>query len=204
VGLLCILSAPFIHVNWWHFLNNVFYLLLIGFMIILRRISDYFWVWGVSQLVGGFGVWLISPSNTYTLGASGICMGMLAAQVVFVIFNFSFRALLWNLLFLGSFLASSIMAILPGQTAYGYKISWQGHLFGMIGGAIAGVLMELWYRRYPLNEKVTTSVDVNANSVDLEDPATMTQSNQPSSNPFDTFSSVPTPVYRRGPVEDFN
>ena len=131
-GLVGILLAPFLHGGFGHVLNNSIGMLLLGGAVILRSVRDYVVVFITAMLVGGLGVWLIAPSNSVHIGASGVVYGYLGyllttgwferkplAIVLSVV-----AAVLWGGLLPG---------VLPGQPG----ISWQGHLFGCLGGVLA-------------------------------------------------------------------
>ena len=131
-GLVGILLAPFLHGGFQHVLNNSIGMLFLGGAVILRSVRDYVVVFLSAMFVGGLGVWLIAPSNSVHIGASGVVYGYLGyllttgwferkplAIVLSVV-----AAVLWGGLLPG---------VLPGQPG----ISWQGHLFGCLGGVLA-------------------------------------------------------------------
>ena len=87
-------------------------------------------------VVGGVGVWLVAGSNTNHIGASGLVFGFLVYVVVRGIVNRKFWEIALGAVVL--FIYGGVLwGVLPGQPG----ISWQGHLFGAIGGAIAAVVV---------------------------------------------------------------
>lgn len=64
-------------------------------------------------------------------------------------------------------------ALLPGQHLGNVPISWQSHLFGLIGGVVAGLGLGLFYRKYP--ERYTlrgTTIAASTPTVhELRDPS---------------------------------
>ncbi|MFZ2511634.1 MAG: rhomboid family intramembrane serine protease, partial [Gordonia sp. (in: high G+C Gram-positive bacteria)] len=107
---------------------------VLGFLLLMagRFVSVTVVVWVVS----GLGVWLLSPSNSVTVGASGIVFGWLTYLLVRGIFNREFWQVLGGLLLLAVY-----GSILWGMLPQGGAISWQGHLFGALGGVLAAWLL---------------------------------------------------------------
>ena len=89
----------------------------------------------ISTVVSGLGIWLIAPRNTVHVGASGIVFGYLGALLFMGWFE---RRPLSVLLSIASlvFFGEMIMGLFPGAPG----VSWQGHLFGFIGGVWAARL----------------------------------------------------------------
>jgi membrane associated rhomboid family serine protease len=132
IGLRGILFAPFLHGNFAHLLANTIPFVILGWLVMLWRTADFFIVSAIAMLVGGFGTWLIAPANTVHIGASGVIFGYLGYLLARGYFERRPLSILISL-GVGVFYGSLIWGVLPGQIG----ISWQGHLFGFIGGAIA-------------------------------------------------------------------
>ncbi|MBD0313833.1 MAG: rhomboid family intramembrane serine protease [Microcoleus sp. T3-bin5] len=136
VGLRGILFAPFLHGNFAHLIANTIPFVILGWLVMWWRTADFFVVSAIAMLVGGFGTWLIAPANTVHIGASGVIFGYLG----YLLFRGYFERLAISVLMslaVGVFYGSLIWGVLPGQIG----ISWQGHLFGFVGGAIAARLL---------------------------------------------------------------
>lgn len=131
-GLDGIVFAPLLHVGWTHLVANTVPLLVFGFLILLAGVARWLAVTAVVWVVGGTGTWLTGQPHSLHLGASVLAFGWLvylllrgvfardAAQVALgVILLLVYGGVLWS--------------VLPGQPG----ISWQGHLFGAVGGAVA-------------------------------------------------------------------
>ncbi|MCU1501520.1 MAG: Rhomboid family, partial [Ilumatobacteraceae bacterium] len=86
-------------------------------------------------LIGGLCTWLTGGSGTLVVGASGLVFGYLLYLVTRGIFA---RAPLY---LLGGFL----VLVLYGSVLWGVLprpgVSWQGHLFGGLGGVAAASLL---------------------------------------------------------------
>ena len=136
IGLRGILFSPFLHGGFAHLSANTVPFLVLGWLIMLRETSDFFVVTIISIVVGGLGVWLFAPAYTIHIGASGVIFGYFGFLLLRGYFERSFAAILFSLI-VGSLYGGIIWGVLPGQPG----ISWQGHLFGFIGGAIAARLL---------------------------------------------------------------
>ncbi len=135
-GLFGILFAPFLHGSLGHVAANTIPFLTLGWLIMLRETSDFFVVTIITMLVSGFGVWLTAPAYSIHIGASGVIFGYFGFLLLRGYFERSFAAILFSLI-VGLLYGGLIWGVLPLQ----YGISWQGHLFGFIGGALAARLL---------------------------------------------------------------
>jgi membrane associated rhomboid family serine protease len=131
-GLDGILFAPVLHAGWAHLASNTVPLLVFGFLILLGGIARWIAVTVVVWVVGGVGVWLTGADHTVHIGASVLAFGWLVYLLVRGVFTHSVRQVLLGLVLL--FLYGGVLVgVLPGQPG----VSWQGHLFGAIGGVLA-------------------------------------------------------------------
>ena len=141
-GLLGILFAPLLHGSWEHLIGNTVPLLVLGFLVLLSGVRLWLQVTAIVWIVGGLGTWLVAPPNTVHLGASVLIFGWLVFLLLRGFVSRRFGQILLGLVIL--FLYGGILwGVLPGQPG----ISWQGHLFGAIGGAIAALVLS--ERRQP-------------------------------------------------------
>src|SRR5687768_3832738 len=76
-GLWGVLFAPFLHGGLAHLAANTGPFLVLGWLTMLRGISEFVVITLMIMLLGGLGVWLFAPSNTVHIGASGIIFGYL-------------------------------------------------------------------------------------------------------------------------------
>jgi membrane associated rhomboid family serine protease len=131
-----ILTAPFLHFGTGHIVSNTLPLMVLGFLAALRGIGRFVCVLLVIVGVGGLGIWLTADEHSNTAGASILVFGLFGHLVVR---GFADRRVLDVLIgfgVLGAYGGSFAMGVLP--TAHG--VSWQGHLFGLIGGVLAALL----------------------------------------------------------------
>ena len=129
-GLDGIVFAPLLHHGWGHLVANTVPLLVFGFLILLAGVARWAAVTAVVWLVGGVGTWLTGQPHSLHLGASVLAFGWLVYLLLRGIFarDASQIALGAILLFM---YGGILYGVLPGQPG----ISWQGHLFGALGGA---------------------------------------------------------------------
>ncbi|WP_327585794.1 rhomboid family intramembrane serine protease [Nonomuraea sp. NBC_00507] len=131
-GLVGILFAPFLHGGFGHLMANSVPLLVLGFLAGLRDVRKFLWASLIIIVIGGLGTWLTSPA-VYTVGASGLVFGYFGYILARGVFD---RRLLDIVIAVGvGIVYYGILAgLLPNQEG----ISWQGHLFGLVGGVVAG------------------------------------------------------------------
>jgi membrane associated rhomboid family serine protease len=131
IGLRGILFAPFLHGSLGHLIANTVPFLTLGWLVMLRETSDFYVVTAITMLVSGLGVWLFGATS-FHIGASGLIFGYLGFLLLRGYFERNFPSILLSLI-VGFLYGGAIWGILPS----GPGISWQGHLFGFIGGGIA-------------------------------------------------------------------
>jgi membrane associated rhomboid family serine protease len=144
VGLWGILLAPFLHVGFAHLAANTLPFLMLGWFVMMRHIRDFFIVTVIVTIVSGLGIWLIAPSNTVHLGASGLIFGYFGFLLLRGYFERSLSSVFWSIVVLFLY-GGMIWGVLPQQ----YGISWQSHLFGFIGGVWAAHLLARRERNSP-------------------------------------------------------
>ncbi|MBW4576163.1 MAG: rhomboid family intramembrane serine protease [Aphanothece sp. CMT-3BRIN-NPC111] len=136
IGLRGILFAPFLHRDFGHLIANTIPFLTLGWLIMLRETRDFFVVTAVTIFISGFGVWLFGAPNTIHIGASGVIFGYLGFLLLRGYFERSVVSILLSLI-VGFLYGGVIWGVLPSQPG----ISWEGHLFGFLGGVLAARLL---------------------------------------------------------------
>lgn len=132
VGLFGIVWAPLLHVGWAHLETNTVPVLMLGFLALLSGIGRGLAATAVIWVVAGLGTWLIAPSNSVHLGASSLVFGWLLYLITRGFFTHRPLQILLGLALLVLY-GGTLLGVLPGQQG----ISWQGHLFGAVGGGLA-------------------------------------------------------------------
>ncbi|NER48978.1 MAG: rhomboid family intramembrane serine protease [Symploca sp. SIO1A3] len=131
IGLRGILFAPFLHAGLAHLISNTIPFLVLGWFVMLQETSEFFIVTPIIMLISGLGVWLIGSPGVH-IGASGVVFGYLGFLLARGLFERNFLSIVLSLL-VGSLYGSLIWGVLPIQIG----VSWEGHLFGFIGGVLA-------------------------------------------------------------------
>jgi len=140
-GLSGVLFAPFLHHGFAHVAANTLPFLVLGWLVMLGGLPQFFFVTIFTMLVSGLGTWLIGPANTVHVGASGLIFGYVGFLLFSGYFQRSCRSIAWAVIvFL--FYGGALLGVLP----QGGNISWQVHLFGFIAGGAAAYL---WTTRSP-------------------------------------------------------
>ena len=135
-GLDGVVWAPLLHAGWAHLLANTVPVLVLGFLAMAGGIRQFVVVTATIWIVAGLGTWLTGGENTVHIGASGLIFGWLTFLLVRGFFARSFgQIVLAVVLFM--IYGGALLGVLPGQPG----VSWQGHLFGAIGGLLAARLV---------------------------------------------------------------
>ncbi|WP_459180852.1 rhomboid family intramembrane serine protease [Streptomyces sp.] len=130
-----IIPAAFIHFGFDHVAANSVPLFVLGFLAALRDLRRFVGVVLVIVVTSGLGVWLVAPAHTNTAGASGVVFGLFGYLLVR---GFVDRRLLDIAVGLG--IAVVYGSILWGVLPTAQGVSWQGHLFGLVGGVASAFL----------------------------------------------------------------
>lgn len=135
-GLAGIIFAPFLHANWAHLISNSLACAVLLFLVAFGGRQAAWLSSVIIALVAGLGTWLIGPSYSVHIGASSLIFGW----VTYLIFRGLYTRKLVHIL-LGLIVAvvygSVLWGVLPGTPG----VSWQGHLFGALGGVLAAGVM---------------------------------------------------------------
>lgn len=135
LGLLGILFSPFIHGDFGHILNNSLPILVLGSTLFYfyKPIawSSIIWIWFIS----GIWLWIGGRNNdvilNYHFGASTLIYGF----STFLFFSGVFRKHK-QLMMVSAFVVFMYGSITYGMFPFDVKVSWEGHLFGALSGAL--------------------------------------------------------------------
>jgi len=143
IGLRGILFAPFLHGDFSHLIANTVPFLILGWLVMLQETSDFFIVTGLTMLVGGLGVWLFATPGSIHIGASILIFGYLGFLLLRGYFQRNIPSILLSILVFLLY-GGTIWGVLPSRPG----ISWQGHLFGFLGGVLAAKLIATEKKHY--------------------------------------------------------
>jgi membrane associated rhomboid family serine protease len=136
-GLDGIAFAPFLHAGFDHLIGNTVPFLVLGAAIALGGALRVAAVTIVVAVVGGLGTWLVAPAGTIHIGASGVVFGYAGYLIARGFFSGRLLQIGLGLLVVGLWGATLLQALVPAD-----GISWQGHLFGAVGGVVAAWLLD--------------------------------------------------------------
>ncbi|MGI0542384.1 rhomboid family intramembrane serine protease [Corynebacterium aquatimens] len=131
-----VFTAPLLHADLEHILSNSVPGALFAFLIGYSGHRVFWEVTTLAMAVAGAGTWLFGGVGTNHIGASGIIYGWLGYLLIRGIFNRSPQQISLGIL-LGFMYSGLIWGVLPTTPG----VSWQGHLFGAIGGLLAGTFI---------------------------------------------------------------
>ncbi|WP_229075682.1 rhomboid family intramembrane serine protease [Actinoplanes sp. DH11] len=134
-GLDGVLFSPFLHADWAHLYGNAVPLILLGTFVLAGGVRRFVWSTVVIMAVSGLGVWFIGDPQSVVVGASGVIFGYLGMLLIRGLVERSW----WNIAvgaFIGLLYWYQLYGILPTDA----RVSWQGHLLGLVGGVIAAIL----------------------------------------------------------------
>jgi membrane associated rhomboid family serine protease len=131
-GLIGIVTAPFLHGGFGHLIGNTIPLLVLGAVIALAGALRLLAVAGIVALVSGLGTWLVAPAGTVHIGASGIVFGFATYLIARGLYSRRLGQLAVGVVVLALWGATLLRGLVP-ETG----VSWQGHLFGALGGVLA-------------------------------------------------------------------
>ena len=141
-GLVGIAAAPLLHFGFDHLVSNTVPVAVLGFLTLATGVARGLVATAIIWVVGGGGVWLFAQPGSTHAGASVLVFGWI---VLLVVRGFLNRHTTEILIGVAVFLlySGALLGVLPGQPG----VSWQGHLFGAIGGLLAARVLTTRGRR---------------------------------------------------------
>ncbi len=131
-GLAGVVFAPVLHFGFDHLISNTLPVAILGFLVLASGISRGLAATAVIWIVAGTGVWLFGDTFSNHAGASSLIFGWIVFLAVRGFINRDWRQVLVGAIVLVVY-GSVLWGVLPGQPG----VSWEGHLFGAIGGVVA-------------------------------------------------------------------
>ncbi len=137
-GLRGILFAPFLHANFNHLAANTIPVLALGWLVMLRDPKHFILVVLAATLGGGLSAWLLGAPGSVHIGASGVIFGFLGFLIFAGWYARSFSSIAISLVVIALW-GGLVLGVLPADAG----VSWQTHLGGFVGGALAA----RWFAR---------------------------------------------------------
>ncbi len=135
--LVDVVPSAFIHFGFSHVAANSVPLLVLGFLAALGGIRRFLAVCALIVVVDGLGVWLTSPADSNTAGASGLVFGLFGYLLVSGFVERRPLGVLAGVLVAAVWGGSILAGLAPTRSG----ISWQGHLIGLAAGVAAVFLL---------------------------------------------------------------
>jgi membrane associated rhomboid family serine protease len=154
-----IFTAPLLHTSFTHIEDNSAPLFFLGFLAAYRGIRKFVAVTLLIVVTSGLGGWLFSPSHTVTVGASGVVFGYFSYVVVRGLVERHVLDVIAAVV-----VAVSYWSILRGVLPDDPHISWQEHLFGLLGGIAAAFLFRQRSSRPSVEKPRKTAIDSSSGS----------------------------------------
>ncbi|MCY4044704.1 MAG: rhomboid family intramembrane serine protease [Cellvibrionales bacterium] len=129
-----ILSAPFIHGNWQHLLNNLPGFAVLSFLCMAKSTRFYLWASAFIIIVSGLLVWCFARQAVH-IGASGWIFGLWALCLAQAYFSRSLMNIVIALLVL-IFYGGMVFGMFP----QGKGVSFEAHIFGAVAGFLCAFL----------------------------------------------------------------
>ncbi len=131
-GLVGIVAMPFLHGSLGHILSNTFPLLVLMTLLAGSKGNSRTIV-VVVALLGGILLWLFGRGSSLHIGASGLVFGLAVFLIVSGFLERRTVPVIVALVVVFMYGSSLLSGIMPFQKG----VSWDGHLFGGVAGAIA-------------------------------------------------------------------
>ena len=135
-GLVGIAVAPLLHFGFDHLISNTVPVAVLGFLTLATGIARGLLATAIIWVVGGLGVWVFAQPSSNHAGASVLIFGWIVYLVVRGFLNRRTTEILIGVVVFLLY-SGALLGVLPGQPG----VSWQGHLFGAIGGFAAARLL---------------------------------------------------------------
>ncbi|MCY7402096.1 MAG: rhomboid family intramembrane serine protease [Nocardioides sp.] len=135
-GLIGVVVAPTLHFGFDHLISNTVPVAVLGFLTLATGIARGLLATAIIWVVAGLGVWVVGDSFSNHAGASALVFGWIVYLGVRGFLNRSWSQVALGVVVLVIY-GGVLWGVLPGQPG----VSWEGHLCGAIGGAVAARLV---------------------------------------------------------------
>ncbi|MDX1663175.1 MAG: rhomboid family intramembrane serine protease [Candidatus Promineifilaceae bacterium] len=135
-SLAGIFLMPLLHGGFGHLIANTLPFIVLGWLVMLRRVGEFAAVTVITLLFSGVGLWLFGISGAVYIGASGLVFGYLGYLLLRAYFERSAQAI-----FIAVIVAFAYGGLLLGLFPQRPGVSWEAHLLGFFGGILAARLL---------------------------------------------------------------
>jgi len=136
-GLIGIITMPLIHAGWSHLFANSVPLFLLTALLFYSYREIAWQVLILIYLISGLWVWFLGETGSLHIGASGVVYGLAAFLFTSGIIRREIKLMAITLL-VAFLYGGMIWGVFP-QFFPAERISWEGHLMGMLIGTILAI-----------------------------------------------------------------
>ena len=130
-GLPGVLGMPFVHDSYGHLFANTLPLLVFGAMLVARGVRYFLGVAFAVALLGGLALWAFGRSAAH-IGASGVVFGLFGFLVVRGLYERRLTSIAITVFVTFTYGLSMLFGLVPVAG----RVSWEGHLFGLLAGIV--------------------------------------------------------------------
>ena len=130
-GLPGVLGMPFVHDSYGHLFANTLPLLVFGAMLVARGVRYFLGVAFAVALLGGLALWAFGRSAAH-IGASGVVFGLFGFLVVRGLYERRLTSIAITVFVTLTYGFSMLFGLVPVAG----RVSWEGHLFGLLAGIV--------------------------------------------------------------------
>lgn len=130
-------THPFIHGSWGHLLSNMMSFSVLAFLVSRSGLSRLFAVFLLCWAGSSLGTWFMGR-DSYHIGLSGIIYGLWGYLLVYAVMYRSLKSIVIAIIVMFLY-GSFVWGLLPLY----HGVSYEGHIFGVISGALFGYLYAL-------------------------------------------------------------
>lgn len=136
-GLIGIPLMPMLHAGFGHLFANTLPLIILLCLLALPGSRDNLWRVVVAIVViSGLLLWVFGRDGIH-IGASALIFGLIAFLIASGLIERRFLSLGISFLVGAMYMGTVLVGLMP---RFGSDVSWDGHLFGMIAGALTAYL----------------------------------------------------------------
>jgi len=134
-GLTGIVAMPFLHGNLQHLIGNSIPLTVTLLLLAGSRANSLAIV-ALITVLGGAGLWVFGRTALH-IGASGLVFGLIAFHIFAGVFERRPTSIVISIVVGFMYATTLLQGVLPLQRG----VSWDGHLFGALAGALVAFVM---------------------------------------------------------------